>query len=78
MPTVMRIGAYRFHFFSDERGEPPHIHVASGDDACKFWLDPVRLATNTGMEPHRIREVERLVFEHASFFREKYHEFHQA
>ncbi len=27
MPTVMRIGPYRFHFYSRENNEPPHIHV---------------------------------------------------
>ncbi|MBW6456390.1 MAG: DUF4160 domain-containing protein [Trueperaceae bacterium] len=26
-PTVLRDGPYRFFFFSNERGEPPHIHV---------------------------------------------------
>ena len=29
MPTVLRIGPFRFHFYSDEGNEPPHIHVAS-------------------------------------------------
>ncbi|WP_414707529.1 DUF4160 domain-containing protein [Rhodoferax sp. UBA5149] len=27
MPTVLRISGFRFHFYSDERMEPPHIHV---------------------------------------------------
>ncbi|HBB93559.1 MAG TPA: hypothetical protein DC042_18005 [Bacteroidales bacterium] len=31
MPTVLRIGAYRFHFYSDEFNEPPHIHVETAD-----------------------------------------------
>ncbi len=26
MPTVLRIGSFRFHFYSDERQEPGHIH----------------------------------------------------
>lgn len=25
MPTVLRIGAFRFHFYSDERLEPPRF-----------------------------------------------------
>ena len=28
MPTVLRIGPYRFHFYSKEGNEPAHIHVA--------------------------------------------------
>ncbi len=44
MPTVLRVGRYRFYFFSNENNEPPHIHVKAGDDEAKFWLDPVGLA----------------------------------
>ena len=38
MPTVFRKGPYRFHFYSREPGEPPHIHVARDDFEAKFWL----------------------------------------
>ena len=26
-PTVLRSGPYRLFFFSNEAGEPPHVHV---------------------------------------------------
>ena len=77
MPTVLRIGPYRFHFYSDERGEPPHIHVAFGDAECKFWLDPIRLARNRGMPSHELRAVERLVFENRHTLLEKYNEYYR-
>jgi hypothetical protein len=76
MPTVLIIGPYRFHFYSDEGREPPHIHVAMSDGECKFWLEPIRLARNKGVSPHAVREIERLVFEHHTVLLEKYHEFH--
>jgi hypothetical protein len=38
MPTVLRWGPYRAFFYSNERDEPPHIHVRSGDFEAKFWL----------------------------------------
>jgi hypothetical protein len=76
MPTVLRIGNFRFHFYSDEFNEPPHIHVAISDGECKFWLDPIRLSKNNGIKPHILREIEKLVFENAEFLREKYNEFH--
>ena len=28
---VLRIGSFRFHFYSDERQEPAHIHVRTPD-----------------------------------------------
>jgi hypothetical protein len=76
MPTVLRIHAYRFHFYSDEKNEPPHIHVASADGECKFWLEPVRLAGNRGLSPVIIRKIEKLVFENLNYFLEKYHAIH--
>jgi hypothetical protein len=48
MPTVLRIGNFRFHFYSDEGREPAHIHVRRGNTECKFWLDPVSIARNKG------------------------------
>ena len=76
MPTVLRIGAFRFHFYSDEGNEPAHIHIDSVDGECKFWLDPVVLAKSVNVSPVDVRKIERLVFEHRNFFMEKYHEFH--
>ncbi len=76
MPTALRVGSFRFHFYSDESDEPAHIHVRSPDGECKFWLDPVTLANNRGIPGHALRNVERLVFEHQSLLIEKYHEHH--
>ena len=76
MQTVLRIGSYRFHFYSDEGKEPAHIHVATTDGECKFWLDPVRLARNKGISPIRVRSIENLVFDNLTFLKEKYYEFH--
>jgi hypothetical protein len=76
MPTVLRVGPYRFHYYSDERSEPPHIHVRSSDGECKFWLDPVALSKNRGLAPHALREIERIIYEHLELLREEYREFH--
>jgi len=46
MPTVLRIGPYRFYFWSHEPDEPPHIHVDRDNLSAKFWLEPVDLARN--------------------------------
>ena len=77
MPTVLGIGQYRFHFYSDEGNEPPHIHVRSGDGECKFWLNPVILAKNRGIPAHRLNEIAKLVFQNQHLLTEKYHEYHK-
>ena len=76
MPTVLRVGAFRFHFYSNEGGEPPHVHVSTGDGEAKFWLDPVRCAASLRLSSSDLRTIERLVFEHQAFLKEKYLEFH--
>ena len=76
MPTVLRVGGFRFHFYSDEGTEPPHIHVRCAEGECKFWLDPVGLGRNRGVPPHVVRDMERLVFEHVDLLLEKYDEHH--
>ncbi|PYS92965.1 MAG: hypothetical protein DMF64_06810 [Acidobacteria bacterium] len=40
MPTVLRVGRFRFFFFSNESQEPPHIHVKAAENEAKFWLEP--------------------------------------
>lgn len=78
MPTVPRVGPFRFHFYSDERGEPAHIHVRTSDGESKFWLDPVALARNQGLAPHALREIERIIYEHQAFLIGKYNAYHRS
>jgi hypothetical protein len=64
MPTVLRIGPYRFHFYSREGNEPPHIHVTREEMEAKFWLRPVALASNHGFAKAELVRIEQLVDEH--------------
>ena len=76
MPTVLRVGPYRFHFYTAEGREPPHIHVARDDIEAKFWLCPVALATNYGFAPAELQKIERLVIEHCDALAAAYSAFH--
>ena len=75
MPTVVRIGAYRFFFYSNEGTEPPHIHVQRERCLAKFWLQQVALARVTGFRAVELRKVERLVVSHQQEFLEAWHEY---
>lgn len=61
MPTVLRIGPYRFFFYADERQEPPHIHVIAAENEAKFWLRPIQLSWNREFRSGDLKEIERLV-----------------
>ena len=76
MPTVLRIGPYRFHFYTREPGEPPHIHVERDDKEAKFLLQPLALARNYGFAPHEINELANLVRIHQVTLLQKWHESH--
>lgn len=76
MPTVMRIGPYRFHFYSRENNEPPHIHVTREEMEAEFWLHPVSLAANYGFAPAELNRIEKLVEEHCQKLLEAYIERH--
>ena len=76
MPTVMRIGPYRFHFYSREGSEPPHIHVAREDMEAKFWLRPIALVVNYGYSATELRDIQRLVEEHCQKLLDAYIEIH--
>ena len=60
VPTVLRIGPYRFFFWSNESSEPPHVHVEAGDAHAKIWLAPVRLEKNDGYNPRALRRLHEL------------------
>ncbi len=75
MPTLDRIGPYRFFFFSNEGSESPHIHVQRDRAVAKFWLEPVALASSGGFAANELRELVRLVTDNKQIFLEQWHEF---
>lgn len=76
MPTILRIGPYRFHFYSREPNEPPHIHIERDDLEAKFWLEPVSLARNYGFSAKELNELARLVEVHRVELWERWTKFH--
>jgi hypothetical protein len=74
MPSVLRVGRFRFFFFSNEGNEPPHIHVKAAEDEAKFWLEPISLAANYGFHSRDLSEIERLIQDHQVELLEAWHE----
>jgi hypothetical protein len=75
MPTVLRLGPYRFFFYSADVGEPPHVHIERDDRVAKFWIDPVRLAAGGRFNRAELGEIERLVTENQPALLEAWHGF---
>lgn len=65
-PTVFRHKGYRFFFFSREETRM-HIHVSCADGEAKFWIEPiVALAEHYDLSAKQIKEIQKIVEEHAS------------
>lgn len=77
-PTVLQAGPYRLFFFSSDRGEPVHVHVARDRKAAKFWLEPVRLEYNRGFAPSELRRVTALVRERETKIVKAWHEYFES
>ena len=77
MPTVLRVGAYRFFFYSNEGQEPPHIHVQADSRSAKYWLQPVRLAANHGFGGVALHEIERIVMTYRDELERAWHAYFQ-
>lgn len=74
MPTVMRIGPFRFYFYSHELNEPPHVHVDRGEATIKVWLESLEVAKSRGFRAHEIGDIVKLVDEHRTRLLEAWHE----
>jgi hypothetical protein len=70
----MRVGKFRFFFFSNEGAEPPHIHVEAGDCYAKFSLQPVSLLVSFGFNSKELRALRMMVEGYAGSFAEKWNE----
>jgi hypothetical protein len=77
MPTVLRVGPYRFFFYAGDRDEPEHIHVERGDKIAKFWLDPIRLERSGGFHRRELGRVQKVIQENYTELVEAWHEYFQ-
>jgi hypothetical protein len=64
MPTVLRVGPYRFFFYSSDGVEPRHIHVQRDNSVAKFWLDPVQVENNVDFPASEIRRLRGIIAKH--------------
>ncbi|REJ76511.1 MAG: DUF4160 domain-containing protein [Planctomycetota bacterium] len=75
MPTVSRVGPYRFFFYAGDGEEPVHVHVERDDCEAKFWLEPVRLERSGGFSAKELRRIEKIVSDHQERLMESWNDF---
>jgi hypothetical protein len=75
MPTVLIEAGFRFHFFSADGHEPPHIHVDKDGRRAKVWLADVRIAKSGGFNDADIRRMIDIIQANRQRFLEAWNEF---
>jgi hypothetical protein len=73
LPTVLRVEGFRFFFYSNERQEPPHIHVEKAENVAKYWLNPIALADAVGFSSKELYRIAEIVKANQSLFLEAWY-----
>lgn len=78
MPTVLKIGPYRFFFYCNE-GNPvkaPHIHVRAANGEAKIsLLEPFPILLNSGFSASELRKIYKIVLEKQAVLIGAYHDY---
>jgi uncharacterized protein DUF4160 len=75
MPTIHKVGPYRFFFYAGDRDEPMHIHVEHENRIAKFWLDPIRLQKSGGFNRAQINKIQKIIEENCEKLVEAWNEY---
>ncbi len=75
MPTVLRVGSYRFFFYAGDKDEPEHVHVERGDSVAKIWLEPIRLENSGHFSRAELRVVLQTVRKHRETLLKAWHDY---
>lgn len=75
MPTVLRIGPYRFFFYAGDQHEPPHVHVEREDKLAKFWIDPIRLQKSGGFNRMEMARIQKIINEYQATLLEAWNDY---
>ena len=71
MATILFLYGWRFFFYSNENGEPIHIHFAKGDSEGKYWIDVDNYelieAFIFNMNPNDKRIVRKIIFDNFDY-----------
>ncbi len=75
MPTILRVGPFRFFFYSSDRDEPTHVHVERDNKMAKFWLEPTRLDSSSGFSRVNLSKILKIIEENRDEILEAWNDF---
>jgi len=75
VPKILRIGQFRFFFYSEEGTEPPHVHIEAAEKRAKYWLKPIEQAWNDGFRTGELKTIEKVLAENIHSLLEAWYAF---
>ena len=75
MPTIFKVGPYRFFFWSNEGTESIHVHVERDHMIGKFWIDPVILQESGGFNQQELFKIQKIIDENSEKIKEAWNEY---
>ena len=75
MPTLLIKFGFRFHFFSADWNEPPHVHIDADGMRAKVWLRDLRIARRGGFSEPDMWRIMEILDEHRDEFLEAWNDF---
>ncbi|RLB57798.1 MAG: DUF4160 domain-containing protein [Deltaproteobacteria bacterium] len=75
MPTVFREAGFRFHFYSNEGNEPPHVHITGKGGEMKVWIPEMSVEFSYRLSASEQRKIISLVKKNLDLLLEKWNEF---
>ena len=78
MPKLINLFGYQLYFYSNERNEPPHVHISKDhQSSSKIWLTPeVKLAhNNADLSDKELKKIIRWLKNNYDLVLQKWNEF---
>ncbi|MEO6070751.1 MAG: DUF4160 domain-containing protein [Chitinophagaceae bacterium] len=76
MPTVLLLKGFRFFFYSNESGEPIHVHIMKGEDEGKIWLEPsMEIAYLHRFTNSEAKDILDIIKENSEYFKQRWNEY---
>lgn len=72
-PVILRIDGFRIGWWSNERREPPHIHVVKGGAHAKWWIISIDEDYSEGFSPAERRRIRVILTEHRLFLLQEWY-----
>ena len=73
-PIVHTEDGFQFRFWSNEKGERPHVHVWKARASAKWWLRPLTEVSSRGFNPSQRRRIRDILEERHAEMLERWNE----